>query len=113
MAAVKSFDQNVDSTAVKSSDQNVNSPPPSHLKVSSVPEVLSDVEYSIRFHTENNETDTSTAPRLSRDQIRVLEDHFKKKPKPGTEAKMRLTEQLKLSTIRVNVRHITLFSFNR
>ena len=113
MAAVKSSDQNVDSPVVKSFEQNVNSPAPSPLKVSRVPEVfLSDVDYSIRSHTKDNETDRPTAPRLSRDQIRVLEDHFKKKPKPGTEAKKRLAEQLELSTSRVIVRHIALYSFN-
>ncbi|MCJ1426287.1 hypothetical protein MMC29_004190 [Sticta canariensis] len=96
MAAAKSF-QNMDSPAVKSFDQNVNLLAPSHLKSSRVPQNL-----SIRSDTEDNETDTSTASRLSSDQIRVLEDHFQKEPKPGTEVKKRLAEQLKLSLSRVN-----------
>ena len=101
--------------AIESSDQDVKSPAPSHLNVDRVSKVsLSDVDYcSTRSHTQDNEIDTSTAERLGSDRIRVLEDHFQKNPKPGTEVKKRLAEQLELSLHRVNVRHIIQIMFRR
>ncbi|KAL8716484.1 MAG: hypothetical protein Q9225_006194 [Loekoesia sp. 1 TL-2023] len=46
--------------------------------------------------------DTSTRPRLTQEQIAVLEDNFKSKPKPGTEFKKQLASQIGLSLQRVN-----------
>ncbi|KAL8736265.1 MAG: hypothetical protein Q9166_000420 [cf. Caloplaca sp. 2 TL-2023] len=46
--------------------------------------------------------DTSTRPRLTQDQIAVLEDNFKSKPKPGTDFKKQLATRIGLSLQRVN-----------
>lgn len=50
--------------------------------------------------------DTSTRPRLTQEQIAVLEDNFKSKPKPGTEFKKQLASQIGLSLQRVNVSRV-------
>lgn len=47
--------------------------------------------------------DTSTRPRLTQEQIAVLEDNFKTKPKPGTDFKKQLASRIGLSLQRVNV----------
>lgn len=47
--------------------------------------------------------DTSTRPRLTPEQIAVLEDNFKTKPKPGTDFKKQLATTIGLSLQRVNV----------
>lgn len=52
---------------------------------------------------EPEELDTSSRPRLTQEQIAILEDHFKGKPKPGTEFKKQLALQIGLSLQRVNV----------
>ncbi|KAL8782503.1 MAG: hypothetical protein Q9213_005342 [Squamulea squamosa] len=46
--------------------------------------------------------DTSTRPRLTQEQIAVLEDNFKSKPKPGTDFKKQLATRIGLSLQRVN-----------
>ncbi|KAI4258239.1 MAG: hypothetical protein LQ352_001292 [Teloschistes flavicans] len=46
--------------------------------------------------------DTSTRPRLTQEQIAVLEDNFKSKPKPGTDFKKQLAHSIGLSLQRVN-----------
>ncbi|KAL9007167.1 MAG: hypothetical protein Q9188_000101 [Gyalolechia gomerana] len=46
--------------------------------------------------------DTSTRPRLTQEQIAVLEDNFKSKPKPGTDFKKQLASRIGLSLQRVN-----------
>ncbi|KAL8931458.1 MAG: hypothetical protein Q9211_006947 [Gyalolechia sp. 1 TL-2023] len=46
--------------------------------------------------------DTATRPRLTQEQIAVLEDNFKSKPKPGTDFKKQLASQIGLSLQRVN-----------
>ncbi|KAL8694362.1 MAG: hypothetical protein Q9218_000999 [Villophora microphyllina] len=46
--------------------------------------------------------DTSTRPRLTQEQIAVLEDNFKSKPKPGTDFKKQLANSIGLSLQRVN-----------
>ncbi|KAL8870832.1 MAG: hypothetical protein Q9174_003215 [Haloplaca sp. 1 TL-2023] len=46
--------------------------------------------------------DTSTRPRLTPEQIAVLEDNFKTKPKPGTDFKKQLATSIGLSLQRVN-----------
>lgn len=48
--------------------------------------------------------DTSSRPRLTPEQIAVLEDNFKVKPKPGTDFKKQLAAKIGLSLQRVNVR---------
>lgn len=48
--------------------------------------------------------DISTRPRLTPEQIAVLEDNFKTKPKPGTDFKKQLATRVGLSLQRVNVR---------
>ena len=50
------------------------------------------------------EMDTSSRPRLTQEQIAILEDQFKGKPKPGTDFKKHLASQIGLSLQRVNVR---------
>lgn len=52
---------------------------------------------------EADELDTSSRPRLTQEQIAILEDQFKGKPKPGTEFKKQLASQIGLSLQRVNV----------
>lgn len=52
---------------------------------------------------EAEELDTSSRPRLTQEQIAILEDQFKGKPKPGTEFKKHLASQIGLSLQRVNV----------
>ena len=47
--------------------------------------------------------DTSSRPRLTPEQIAVLEDNFKIKPKPGTDFKKQLAARIGLSLQRVNV----------
>ncbi|KAL8655497.1 MAG: hypothetical protein Q9226_003024 [Calogaya cf. arnoldii] len=46
--------------------------------------------------------DTSIRPRLTQEQIAVLEDNFKSKPKPGTDFKKHLATRIGLSLQRVN-----------
>ncbi|KAI4214563.1 MAG: hypothetical protein LQ351_002980 [Letrouitia transgressa] len=46
--------------------------------------------------------DTSSRPRLTPEQIAVLEDNFKVKPKPGTDFKKQLAAKIGLSLQRVN-----------
>ncbi|KAL8712265.1 MAG: hypothetical protein Q9220_003416 [cf. Caloplaca sp. 1 TL-2023] len=46
--------------------------------------------------------DSSTRPRLTQEQIAVLEDNFKSKPKPGTDFKKQLATRIGLSLQRVN-----------
>lgn len=55
---------------------------------------------------ESEELDTSSRPRLTQEQIAILEDQFKEKPKPGTEFKKQLASQIGLSLQRVNVRFL-------
>lgn len=49
------------------------------------------------------ELDTLSRPRLTQEQIAILEDEFKGKPKPGTDFKKQLAAQIGLSLQRVNV----------
>lgn len=49
--------------------------------------------------------DTSIRPRLTQEQIAVLEENFKSKPKPGTDFKKHLATRIGLSLQRVNVCH--------
>lgn len=48
--------------------------------------------------------DTASRPRLTQEQINVLEDHFKHQPKPNTDIKKQLAVEIGLSLQRVNVR---------
>ena len=50
--------------------------------------------------------DTSSRPRLSPDQLAILEEHFQSHQKPNTDFKKQLAEQLGLSLSRVNVSHV-------
>lgn len=50
-----------------------------------------------------DELDTLSRPRLTQEQIAILEDEFKEKPKPGTDFKKHLAAQIGLSLQRVNV----------
>ncbi len=52
---------------------------------------------------ETEELDTSSRPRLTQDQISILERHFKGKNKPNTDFKRQLAKQIGLSLQRVNV----------
>ena len=52
---------------------------------------------------DSEDMDTSSRPRLTQDQIAILEAEFKGKPKPGTEFKKRLASRIGLSLQRVNV----------
>ena len=55
-------------------------------------------------YSEDVEDADKGRPRLTQEQINVLEDNFKEIPKPGTEFKKRLAERIGLSPNRVNVR---------
>lgn len=102
MANAKSFDQIGNSPVTR-----VHSPAPVHRIVDDrVSEVLSNLNAEISLQYEFKDS----RPRLSSDQIQVLNDHFAEKPKPGTEVKKQLAEQLGLSLQRVNVRHFKLYS---
>ena len=52
---------------------------------------------------EAEELDTLSRPRLTQDQIAILEKHFKGKNKPNTDFKRQLAKQIGLSLQRVNV----------
>ena len=52
---------------------------------------------------EQEETDTSSRPRLTSEQTSVLEKHFQKESKPVTEVKKRLAQQVGLPLDKVNV----------
>ena len=52
---------------------------------------------------EGEDEDTSSRPRLSPEQLAILEEHFQSHPKPNTDFKRQLAEQLGLSLSRVNV----------
>ncbi|MCJ1223634.1 hypothetical protein MMC12_000277 [Toensbergia leucococca] len=52
---------------------------------------------------EVEELDTSSRPRLTQEQINILEEQFKDESKPGTEFKRRLAARIGLSLQRVNV----------
>lgn len=49
------------------------------------------------------ELDTSSRPRLTQEQIAILEKNFKGKAKPNTDFKKHLAKQIGLSLQRVNV----------
>lgn len=54
--------------------------------------------------TENaEEIDTSTRPRLTQEQVTVLEEEFSKLPKPNTDFKKELANRIGLTLARVNV----------
>ena len=52
---------------------------------------------------EADDEDTSSRPRLSPEQLAILEEHFQSHQKPNTDFKKQLAEQLGLSLSRVNV----------
>ena len=52
---------------------------------------------------EQEETDTSSRPRLTSEQTSVLESHFQQESKPVTEVKKRLALQVGLPLDKVNV----------
>lgn len=52
---------------------------------------------------DTEELDTLSRPRLTQEQIAILEDEFKGKPKPATDFKKQLAAQIGLSLQRVNV----------
>ena len=52
---------------------------------------------------EQEETDTSSRPRLTSEQTSVLERNFQTEPKPGTEKKRQLASQVNLTLDKVNV----------
>ena len=65
---------------------------------------------------EAEELDTSSRPRLTQEQIAILEKHFKGKNKPNTDFKRQLAKQIGLSLQRVNVsaaRHSSYASTDR
>ncbi|KAL8703382.1 MAG: hypothetical protein Q9201_003438 [Fulgogasparrea decipioides] len=76
--------------AEQSQDPNVISTHPMHKPVIPSLEEAAEAE------------DTSTRPRLTQEQIAVLEDNFKSKPKPGTDFKKQLATSIGLSLQRVN-----------
>lgn len=49
------------------------------------------------------EVDTSTRPRLTQEQVTQLEEEFSKLPKPNTDFKKNLADQIGLTLARVNV----------
>ena len=49
------------------------------------------------------EIDTSTRPRLTQEQVTVLEEEFSKLPKPNTDFKKELASRIGLTLARVNV----------
>lgn len=57
------------------------------------------------------ELDTLSRPRLTQEQIAILEDEFKGKPKPGTDFKKQLAAQIGLSLQRVNVSPSSVLSY--
>ena len=50
------------------------------------------------------EVDTSSRPRLTQEQITILEQEFSQLPKPSTDFKKQLADQIGLTLARVNVR---------
>ena len=50
-----------------------------------------------------DEDDTASRPRLSPEQLAILEEHFGSHQKPNTDFKKQLAEQMGLSLSRVNV----------
>lgn len=54
--------------------------------------------------TENTEeTDISSRPRLTQEQITILEQEFNKLPKPNTDFKKELADRIGLTLARINV----------
>ena len=51
--------------------------------------------------------DTASRPRLTQEQINVLEEHFRHQPKPNTDIKKQLAGEIGLSLQRVNVRRLS------
>ena len=49
------------------------------------------------------EVDTSSRPRLTQEQITILEQEFSKLPKPSTDFKKQLSDRIGLTLARVNV----------
>lgn len=52
---------------------------------------------------EGEELDTSTRPRLTQEQVTILEEEFSKLPKPNTDFKKELAGRIGLTLARVNV----------
>lgn len=52
---------------------------------------------------DTEDMDTASRPRLTQEQINVLEEHFKHQPKPNTDIKKQLALEIGLSLQRVNV----------
>lgn len=101
--------------SVKSFYQSGSLPAPSFFKSDiRLSEVLCDAKISFQSQSgsEGQHTHEETGPRLSSDQLRVLEYCFAKNRKPGTNAKVQLAEQLNLSRTRVTVCHINFYYFN-
>ena len=72
--------------------------------MSSTDASISDHQHSKIVEEDAEDEDTASRPRLSPEQLAILEDHFQSHHKPNTDFKKQLAEQLGLSLARVNVR---------
>ena len=75
----------------------------SYSNGSGVPSGVHGPVYPASPQEEPEELDTSSRPRLTQEQISILEKHFKGRNKPNTDFKRQLAKQIGLSLQRVNV----------
>ena len=75
----------------------------SYSNGSGMPSGIHGPVYPASPQDEAEELDTSSRPRLTQEQIAILEKHFKGKNKPNTDFKRQLAKQIGLSLQRVNV----------
>ena len=75
----------------------------SYSNGSGIPSGIHGPVYPASPQEEPEELDTSSRPRLTQEQISILEKHFKGRNKPNTDFKRQLAKQIGLSLQRVNV----------
>ena len=83
--------------------QDLESSPMNHQSSTSSQQCSQAEDAGSSSQKEQEETDTSSRPRLTSEQTSVLEKHFQKESKPVTEVKKRLAQQVGLPLDKVNV----------
>ena len=83
--------------------QDLESTPMNHQSSSPSRQCSQGEDAGSTSQKEQEETDTSSRPRLTSEQTSVLESYFQKESKPVTEVKKRLAQQVGLPLDKVNV----------
>ena len=89
----------------------VNGPYPSYSQFSNYPSYLADSMETYQAHHEHllhqqMSRTTESKPRLSKQEVEILEAEFQKNHKPNSSTKKALAEQMRVDNARINVRPI-------